>query len=88
MNPSSISGETFTLTKQGSSSPVEAQVSYDSTTKKATLDPDSVLEAATYTATIKGGSNGAKDLASNPLAQDYSWTFTTAPPSVVSYTPT
>jgi len=26
------------------------------------------------------GSTGAKDLAGNALAQDYSWTFTTAPP--------
>ena len=30
-----------------------------------------------YTATIKGGAAGAKDLAGNPLAADMVWTFTT-----------
>jgi hypothetical protein len=31
-----------------------------------------------YTATIKGGSGGAKDLAGNPLASDKIWSWTTA----------
>ena len=66
----------FTL-KLGSSA-VAATVSYDPTTKKATLDPSSDLEAnTTYAATITGGSTGVKDLAGNALEQDYSWTFTT-----------
>ena len=81
MDPTTLSPGTFTLTKQGSSSLVAARVSYDGANTKATLDPDSALEAnTTYTATIKGGSTGAKDLAGNALAQDQSWTFTTAPP--------
>jgi hypothetical protein len=33
-----------------------------------------------YTATLKGGATGIKDLAGNALASDYSWSFTTAPP--------
>jgi Ca2+-binding RTX toxin-like protein len=87
MDPNTVSTTTFTLTKQGSSTPVEAQVSYDSATKKATLDPTSDLEAnTTYTATIKGGSTGAEDLAGNALAQDYTWTFTTAAPPPPSCT--
>jgi hypothetical protein len=70
----------FTLTNQGSSTPVAATVSYDSATKKATLDPSSNLASnTTYTATIKGGSTGVKDLAGNAIGQeDYTWTFTTA----------
>jgi hypothetical protein len=85
----------FTLTKQGSSSPVAwSSIGYSRLTNTATLDPASSLEVNTaYTATIKGGSNGAKDLAGNTLAQDYSWSFTTAKadttaPSVSSVTPT
>jgi predicted ATPase len=81
MDPNTLTTGTFTLTKQGSPSPVAARVSYDAANKKAILDPDSDLEANTsYTAIIKGGSNGAKDLAGNALAQDYSWSFTTASP--------
>jgi hypothetical protein len=54
-------------------------VSYDATAKKATLNPSANLEAgATYTATVKGGANGVKDLAGNPLASDKSWLFSTA----------
>jgi hypothetical protein len=54
-------------------------VSYDSTTKKATLDPSADLTLGTqYTATVKGGASGAKDKAGNPLASDKVWSFTTA----------
>jgi hypothetical protein len=78
MDPSTLNTDTFTLTKQGSTTPVVATVSYDPDTNKATLDPnDDLLEAsATYTATVKGGSEGAKDTAGNPLASDKAWSFT------------
>jgi hypothetical protein len=33
--------------------------------------------STTYTATVKGGTNGAKDLAGNALAANVSWSFTT-----------
>src|SRR5215212_2099962 len=70
---------TFTLTKQGATTPLAATVSYDAAAKKATLDPSANLEAnTTYTATVKGGAGGAKDLAGNPLASDKTWSFTTA----------
>jgi hypothetical protein len=79
MDASTINGSTFTLSKQGATTSVAATVSYDAATKKATLDPDADLEAgATYTATLKGGAGGAKDLAGNALAEDKTWSFTTA----------
>jgi hypothetical protein len=93
MDPTSITNSSFTLTKQGGST-IGASVAYDTSTNKATLTPNAALDPnATYTATIKSGSGGAKDAAGNPLAQDYTWSFTTAPPpettapTVVSTTP-
>jgi Bacterial Ig-like domain/RTX calcium-binding nonapeptide repeat (4 copies) len=80
MDPGTLTTSTFTLTKQGTTSPLAATVGYDLTNNNATLNPSSDLEAnSTYTVTIKGGSEGVKDLAGNALEQDYSWSFTTAP---------
>ena len=78
MNEASVTDPTnFTLTKPDGTS-VPATVSYDPTTKKATLDPDADLESGlTYTATIKGEPDGVKDVAGNPLAADEAWSFTT-----------
>ncbi len=79
MDPATLNASTFTLTKQGSTTPLAAQITYDQATKKATLNPDADLEAGTtYTATIEGGSSGAKDLAGNPLGSEKVWSFTTA----------
>jgi hypothetical protein len=89
MNSSSISSQTFTLKQQGSTSQLGAAISYDSTTRKATLDPSTDLAPnTTYTATL---TTGVKDAAGNTLAQDQSWTFSIATastsPTVVSYWP-
>lgn len=82
MDAATIANGTFTLTKQGATSPVAATVTYDAATKRATLSPDADLEpGATYTATIKGGASGVKDSAGNTLANDKTWTFTIAPPA-------
>jgi hypothetical protein len=76
MDPATLTTATVTLVKQGTSTPVAAAVSYAS--QVATLDPSANLDASsTYTATVKGGSAGAKDLAGLPLAADVTWTFTT-----------
>jgi hypothetical protein len=77
MNPATLTTSTFTLVQQGQSTPLPATVSYAS--QVATLDPSSNLAAGTtYTATVKGGPSGAKDVAGNALAADVSWSFTTA----------
>src|SRR4029079_9877074 len=49
----------------------------------ATVTPTAALSASTtYTATVKGGTGGVKDLAGNALAADVTWSFTTtAPPA-------
>ncbi|MCO4265339.1 Ig-like domain-containing protein, partial [Pseudarthrobacter sp. MDT3-26] len=54
-------------------------MTYSSTGNVATLNPTTDLTANTpYTATIKSGSSGVKDVAGNALATDKTWTFTTA----------
>jgi hypothetical protein len=74
-----VTTSTFTLTPQGSTTPVGAAVTYDAASRTATLNPTNDLAANTqYTATIKGGANGVKDAAGNALAADRTWTFTTA----------
>jgi glucose/arabinose dehydrogenase len=79
MDASTLSTSTFTLTKQGASTPVAAAVGYDAATDRATLNPSADLETgSTYTATVKGGSGGAKDAAGNALASDKTWSFTIA----------
>jgi hypothetical protein len=88
VDPNTVSASTFTLTKQGATEPLTAQVSYDQAAKKATLDPTADLGAGTtYTATIKGGASGVKDQAGNPLGADETWSFTTAAVSPQDTTP-
>lgn len=87
MDPSSISGQTFTLTPQGSTDPVAVVVSYDSSdAKKATLDPSTDLAPnTTYTATL---TTGVKDQARNAM-EEKTWSFTTESntPSSVTIAP-
>jgi hypothetical protein len=80
MDPGTLAGFTFSLREQDSNTSVSAWMSYDSATKKATLNPNWDLEAnKTYSATILGGESAwPRDLAGNPLEQDYTWSFTTA----------
>lgn len=79
INASTIHGSTFTLVKAGTTTPVAAQVTYDPAPNKATLDPNANLDpGATYTATVKAGNKGVKDLAGNWLRNNRTWSFTTA----------
>jgi hypothetical protein len=90
MNPATINSSTFEL-RDAANAVVNASVTYNDTTRTATLQPAAALGTlATYTPTVKGTSAGVKDLAGNALVSNYTWSFTTAsrPPAtgpVASY---
>ena len=85
MTASTTYKATFTLRKQNATGFVAATVTYDLSTKTATLDPTNSLQrGATYKASVN---LGAQDLAGNPLDQNESlsgsqrkdWTFKVRP---------
>jgi PKD repeat protein len=77
MDAPTVSGSSLILRGPGGAS-VPASVSYNPSTRTATLDPTVELAATTtYTATVKGGTNGVRDSAHNVLAADHTWSFTT-----------
>ena len=85
MTASTVSTSTFQL-KDASNMSVATKVTYNSSTRVATLTPLSALAyGSTYTLTVKGGTSGAKDQAGNPLETDVSWSFATeaSPPPVL-----
>jgi hypothetical protein len=76
MDPLTITNTVFTLKETVSVTAVSGTTSYSGV--NAVFTPSNTLAAATrYTATIKGGVSGAKDLKGNPLANDYVWSWTT-----------
>ena len=94
MNPSSLAGATFLLKESVSNNAVAGGLALSATTILFT--PAANLTPATaYTATIKGASGGASDVAGNVLAADYVWSWTTAaapsgdtvPPTVLGSNP-
>ena len=65
------------LVKKGTTAPLAATVLYDPAKGKATLDPKGKLRAGqTYTATVRGGPAGVRDLLGRPMAGSKSWSFT------------
>jgi len=81
---------TFTLKNATTGAAIAAAVTYNATTRVATLDPTANLAVNTpYTATLTGGASAIRDAANNPLAT-LSWTFTTAaaPPDTTAPTVT
>ena len=90
MNTATISTSTFEL--RNGSALIAATVNYNVTTRTATLIPSSSLASTTvYTATVKGGLTGVKDVAGNAMVNNYTWSFTTAdvaPPVILSVSPT
>ena len=78
MNPSTINSSTFLLS-QGIT-PVAGTVSYSSTTARFTPNAN-LLPNTVYTATI---TTGAKDVAGNGLATNYTWTFTTGGTTLIA----
>lgn len=76
MDAGTLTNATFTVSNGVTAGPV----SYSN--KVATLTPSASLTPNTsYTATI---STGAKDVAGTPLAQEFSWSFTTANPPTLT----
>jgi hypothetical protein len=81
MDASTISSTTFQLT-DATGHRVTAVVSYDASTRTATLKPANALKRnMTYTALVKGGASGAvvKDLLGRPMPASVTWRFTTQP---------
>jgi hypothetical protein len=79
IDPASVDGTSFVL-RDPSGAQVPADVSYDGTTRRATLDPTGRLSrSATYTATLAGGPEGVTDARGNPLESDVTWSFDTTP---------
>lgn len=85
MDPLTVTSATFTVKGPlPAATPVTAgSVVLDSATGRiATFTPLAALTSGTtYTATIKGGATGVKDLAipANSMANDFIWTFTVGP---------
>ena len=94
MDPTTITAGTFTVKGPGPSfaSVTPASVSLDVVTGRvATFTPQSPLAPdVTYTALIKGGNSGVRDLIvpGNVMANDFSWTFTVGPATGVCGPPT
>jgi hypothetical protein len=82
MDAASLDGTTFELRAPGGAA-VAADVTYNASTRTARLTPRSALARSTnYTATVQGGllGPGARDRAGNRMAEDRTWSFTTAAP--------
>jgi hypothetical protein len=76
INPATVNTSTFLL-KDAGNNVVPATI--NASGNQITLAPSAALaNSAVYTATIKSGASGIKDLAGNAMAGDYTWTFTTA----------
>ena len=68
MDAATIDENTFEL-RDAADNVVPASISYNAASRTAILDPNAALEnSKTYTATVKGGDNGVKDVAGNALA--------------------
>lgn len=90
MSVESISTNSFTLVDAGAT-PVNGTVNYNNGNFTASFDPAAALVGnSTYTATV---TSSVKDEAGNPLAANFSWSFTTVSaqdvtaPAITSNTP-
>ena len=80
MDPASVTSSTIEL-RNASNTLIPATVTYNASSLTATITPSSQLATSTvYTVVIIAGASGVKDAAGNPLAANYSWSFTTASP--------
>src|SRR5690606_36836132 len=75
---STVTTSTFELRDAGGTL-VPASVTYHAESSTATLVPASPLAVTqVYTATVRGGTNGVRDIFGNALPADHSWSFTTS----------
>ncbi|HEY7313483.1 MAG TPA: Ig-like domain-containing protein, partial [Gemmataceae bacterium] len=82
LDPTTVNSSTIQLLNS-SGTAVAATVTYTASTFTATLTPSAALAtSSTYTISVHGGTSGAviKDAADNPLAANFSSSFTTDPP--------
>lgn len=85
ISPASITSTNFEL-RNAANQLVPATLSV--LQNQAVLTPSAALNySSVYTASVKGGSTGVKDVAGNALLRDSVWTFTTAdpPPPPITY---
>jgi hypothetical protein len=79
MDPASISSATFAVTGPGGVALVPASVALDTATGRiATFTPQAPLAPGAYTARLRSGAGGVKDLAvpGNTMVNDFVWPFT------------
>ncbi|MGZ8943160.1 MAG: DUF4082 domain-containing protein [Methylobacter sp.] len=80
MNQNTVNAQTFEL-RDAFDNPVPAIFTYNNADNSVTLDPLSDLDhSSIYTARVKGGQDGVKDLAGNALIFDFTWSFSTVSP--------
>jgi hypothetical protein len=75
VQPATVTSSTFLL-KDSAGNTVPATISYDSSSRVASLKPQAALQyGSTYRAVLPSG--GVKDLSGNAVAAEASWSFTT-----------
>ncbi|MDP9065136.1 MAG: Ig-like domain-containing protein [Pseudomonadota bacterium] len=78
MDPTTINSTTFTVTAAGVAVP--GSVTYSTANNQATFTPTNAAGFAPstmFTATVKSGNAGVKDLSGNAMTADMVWSFTT-----------
>ena len=84
IDAATINASTFEL-RDMAGAPVAGVVTYDPSARTATFATTAgLLPQFVYTAIVKSGPDGVRDLAGNALASDFVWSFTTdnpAPPA-------
>ena len=78
MDPATINPSTFTLLRKNTTTVLPAMVTYNPTTRTATLTPSTPLKTDwTYIPTVVGGAAGVKDLGGLAVANSVTWSFYT-----------
>ena len=87
VDPSTVTAANFEL-RNAANALVPTNVSYNAGTRTATLTPAALLSGTTtFTATLRGGATGIRDLSGNALAANATWSFTTEVPGGVCASP-